>query len=366
LKLTTTPQKFFFFLFFGLVLLGAIYLISPFWQLIFVAAILAFFLDPVYRWLARKTHFKPIPLTALVYVALLLIVIIPLTLGIIAVGSQAAQLAKLLSSNQNEDLVNIVNTWLQDVLGLELFSLLEVFGNIIRENLGDILASIAGSVADLTGSIVNVFFGFIMFSFFFVIMLPNWERLGIFVVRISPLEPETVELYLRQTGLITRSVLLGTFGVAAIQAIILWLVLALLDIPFASLLALLGFFLALIPYIGMSLITIPLGIILILIGQWPSALVIWAVHFFIINNVDLVLRPFIMPKEIKAHSALIIFGLIGGLAAFGMVGLFLGPIIIILLAVSLEVYVENYGQPHIGGLFSVDEDTETESNEKET
>ncbi len=97
----------------------------------------------------------------------------------------------------------------------------------------------------------------------------------------------------------------------------------------------------------MSLVTIPLGLILIVLGQWIPALIIWGIHFFIINNIDLMLRPLIVSKELRAHPALVVIGFIGGLAAFGPIGLFVGPIIIILLANSLDIYIANYGHPSV-------------------
>ncbi len=88
------------------------------------------------------------------------------------------------------------------------------------------------------------------------------------------------------------------------------------------------------------------GIVLILFGQWVAALVLWGVDLLICNNIDLVLRPYITSKEIRrVHQTILLTGFIGGIPAFGLIGLFLGPIVVILLTTSLEIYLENYGQP---------------------
>ena len=178
----------------------------------------------------------------------------------------------------------------------------------------------------------------------FVVLLPNWARLKAYLSRLSPLDTTISELYFERIGLMTRDVMLGTVGVSLIQTIIMWLVFALLNIPFAGVLALFVFFFALIPFLGISLITIPFSVILIAQGQWFGAIVILLVHLIIINNIELVLRPLITSKALKLHPALVILGIIGGLITYGLAGLFAGPIIVVVLTTSLEVFTNNYGQ----------------------
>ena len=231
--------------------------------------------------------------------------------------------------------------------GFSLDDLINWLGQLIRDNLVSILSAITQAVGSIIGSTISLFVSFIMFSFFFVVLLLNHDRLRVFIIKLSPLEPDVTSMYLRRVGLMTRDVMLGVFGVAIIQTLIMWFVLAILDIPFAGVLAIFLFIFALIPFLGMSIITIPLGMILLLIGLWLPALVIWGVHLLIINNIDLLLRPYLTSKELNVHLAMLVVGFVGGLVVFGVIGLFLGPIIIILFTTSLELYLENYGQTAI-------------------
>ena len=82
------------------------------------------------------------------------------------------------------------------------------------------------------------------------------------------------------------------------------------------------------------------------------------------NNIDLILRPLITSKELKVHLSLLVVGFIGGLAAFGVIGLFLGPIIVILFTTSLELYLENYGQRTFST--SAGEDAKRDDKSKQT
>jgi predicted PurR-regulated permease PerM len=91
----------------------------------------------------------------------------------------------------------------------------------------------------------------------------------------------------------------------------------------------------------MSLITIPLGIYLIVQGHVVPALVIWGVHLIAINNVELLLRPLIISQEVRVDRALLATSFFGGMALFGLTGLFVGPILSILLVISIEIYQTN-------------------------
>lgn len=369
MKLTSVYQRIFFFLFLGLILTGSLLVVRPFWQLIVLAGIAASLSHPAYNWLAGKTQWKPGLVTAAIYLLLLAAVLIPIVIGLALIGNQAAQLSQAIQSSDvgvlaqlldaiaqavhktlGIDLTQTINTlmgrFIEQRLGIDLQALINQMDQFIKQNLVKILAWIAGAAAGLVGSAVGLFFGFVVFTFYFVMMLPNLDRLKDFVVKLSPLDPDITGTYLRRVRLIIHDVMLGVFGVAAVMAIILWLVMVLLGIPFAGVIALFVFGFALIPFLGRSLVTIPLGIVLILFGQWVPALILWAVDLLVCNNIDLVLRPYITSKEIRrVHQAILLTGFMGGIPAFGLIGLFLGPMVVILLTTSLEIYLENYGQP---------------------
>jgi Ca2+-transporting ATPase len=92
--------------------------------------------------------------------------------------------------------------------------------------------------------------------------------------------------------------------------------------------------LALIP-MGATLVWLPIGISLILMDQlWPGiGLLLWG--FLVVSTVDNVIRPLVISGASQVPFLVVLFGVLGGLSAFGAVGLFLGPVI---LAVLLSVW----------------------------
>jgi Ca2+-transporting ATPase len=92
--------------------------------------------------------------------------------------------------------------------------------------------------------------------------------------------------------------------------------------------------LALIP-MGATLVWMPIGIYLIFMDQfWPGiGLLLWG--FLVVSTVDNVIRPLVISGASRVPFLIVLFGVLGGLTAFGAVGLFLGPVI---LAVLLSVW----------------------------
>lgn len=350
MKFDTLFQRIFFFILLGLILIGVGLVIHPFWKLIVLGAIVARLLYPMQQWLGRKTKLKRPVITGIIYVLVLLMIIIPILVGLTVIGNQAAQLAQIIESSDGGQLEQQINAFIKQIeqaLDINLQDIANDINDWIRDNLILVLSGIATSISNSIGSAVSLFFGFVLFSFFFVVFLYYHKPIRNFFIQLSPFDPALSETYLRRVGLMTHDVMLGVFGVALIQTAIMWLTMVLVDIPFAGVLAIIMFFFALIPFLGMSLITIPMGIVLILLGHWLPALVIWLVHLIVLNNVDLILRPLITSKEVRVHMALLATGFLGGIPAFGLIGLFIGPILIILLTTSLELYSENYGQAPI-------------------
>ncbi|MCB0165727.1 MAG: AI-2E family transporter [Anaerolineae bacterium] len=362
MKFTTLFQSIFFFAMFIMVSMGMLIVVSPFWRLLVLAAIIASLLLPAHNWLSQRTPFKPALVTAIIYLLLLVLVMIPFGLAAMVIASQANRLLEVLNQLTGPEVEAFIHSLagafglnlnnlseqaliqgLEQWLGFRLEHLLNWFLQTIRDNLVNILTKIVETVGGAIGSVINLLVNFTMFSFFFVILLWESNRLHNFVIRFSPLEARMTRLYVQRVRLMIRDVMLGVFGVAIVQTLIMWFVLAVFNIPFAGVLAIFLFLFALIPFLGIGLITIPLGLILIGVGWWKQALAIWAVHLFIISNVDLILRPYITSKELNVHLALLVIGFVGGLTIFGVMGLFLGPIIIILFTTSLELYLENYG-----------------------
>ena len=91
------------------------------------------------------------------------------------------------------------------------------------------------------------------------------------------------------------------------------------------------------------LVTGPAAIYLFLQGDIFRGvlLVIWALA--VVGGVDNVLKPMFIGTRLKLPMLFLFFGILGGLAVFGALGLILGPVLLALLAALLDLYMEEYG-----------------------
>jgi predicted PurR-regulated permease PerM len=133
---------------------------------------------------------------------------------------------------------------------------------------------------------------------------------------------ETVVL----AGQAVRSVALGVIVTALVQALLAGLGLAVAGVPYAAVLTFIAFVLG-IAQLGPLLILAPAVIWLYWTGSagWATALLIWSIPVIALDNI---LRPILIRRGVQLPMLLIIGGVVGGLIAFGVLGLFVGPVIL--------------------------------------
>lgn len=141
-------------------------------------------------------------------------------------------------------------------------------------------------------------------------------------------------VYLEAAANTTRAVVYGLVLAALGQGILAGIGYAVAGVKAPLLLATITALLAMVP-MGATLIWMPVGISLVLGNQfWPGiGLLLWG--FFVVSTVDNLIRPIVISGAGKVPFLVVLFGVLGGLAAFGAIGLFLGPVI---LSVLLSVW----------------------------
>ena len=141
-------------------------------------------------------------------------------------------------------------------------------------------------------------------------------------------------VYLQAAGNTTRAVVYGLVLAALGQGILAGLGYTFAGVKAPVLFGAITALLAMVP-MGATLVWLPIGIMLILTDQvWSGiGLLLWG--FLAVSTVDNVIRPLVISGASRVPFLVVLFGVLGGLNAFGAVGLFLGPVI---LAVLLSVW----------------------------
>ena len=132
-----------------------------------------------------------------------------------------------------------------------------------------------------------------------------------------------------------RGVFNGVIGTSAAQALLSLIGFWMAGVPGAFLLAMATFFLSVVPG-GPVVLWVPAAIWLNVTGETGWAIFMAAWGFFVISGADNILRPLLIGKGVQAPLPLIFLGVIGGILAFGFLGLFIGPT---LLAIAYNLFL---------------------------
>jgi len=140
---------------------------------------------------------------------------------------------------------------------------------------------------------------------------------------------------LEVAGNTVRGVVYGILGTGLVQAVMAGIGFAIAGVPGAALLALLTFFLSVVP-VGPPLVWIPAALWLFYQGStsWGIFMLVWGV---LVSSVDNVVKPWLISQGSDLPFILIFFGVLGGALIFGFIGVFIGPT---LLAVGYRLVVE--------------------------
>jgi predicted PurR-regulated permease PerM len=195
------------------------------------------------------------------------------------------------------------------------------------------LAPRAGAfVADLLsmlGTLVAI-----LFALFF--MLRDGETMARHVRDRLPLSADESERLMTET----RDLVMASFGagltVAVTQGLIGGVVFWLVGIGAPVFWGIVIGFCSLLPVVGATLVWVPAGLALLLAGEIGRGVLLMLLGVLGISLADNVLRPLLLSGRTSISGLVIFFGLLGGVAAFGFVGLVVGPIILVTTARLLE------------------------------
>ena len=305
-------------------------LIRPFVPILAWSIVLAVALYPVFNFLSRLLGGRRRLAAAILTVVNLGIVIGPATwLGLSAVEGVKDFAANLSAGN----LVvpsppDGVRNW--PLIGPQLFELWNQASNNIRAALHEVaphLKPLAGTMLGLAGNAGVGTLKFLLSVALAGFLFPYGSQLVAagrgFLYRIVP---EQSEHFLELAGTTIRAVSQGVIGVAIIQSLLAGIGLKLAGIPAAGLLAFMVMILAIVQ-IGAAIVLVPVIIWIWIDKDFTTALLL-TVFLGIVGILDNILKPLLMARGLTTPTVVILVGVIGGTLAHGIVGLFIGPIIL--------------------------------------
>lgn len=317
---------------------GGIYLCyrltKPFLPALAWALALAILFVPLQRWLEHRLKHPSV--AALLAVAMIgLIVVAPVTLIGQQLLSQAASGAALveakIASGEWRRAIEAQPALAPVVERIERH--VDLAG--LAKTITDKLSGTAGRI--VKGSAVQTASFFLIFYLLFFFLRDR--RVALLTLRsLSPLtDAEMDQLFARISDTIHATVY-GTMAVASIQGLLGGLMFWWLDLPAPLLWGVVMAVLALVPVLGAFVVWIPAALFLALEGNWKDALVLAAWGLLVVGTIDNLLRPILVGDRLKLHTLLAFVSVLGGLMLFGASGLILGPTVLTITMVLLEIW----------------------------
>jgi predicted PurR-regulated permease PerM len=190
--------------------------------------------------------------------------------------------------------------------------------------------SVGGVVADRGPALVGGAFG-LTFSFLVMIVgmpvfFSHGRRFSQAVADALPIPEADATRILGELHDMTRTLMVSVGLTSAVQAALGGIALFALGVPYALPLTAAMFFFSLLPPVGTGIVWLPAAIWLAYAGHPWKAVILFGWGAGVVSTIDNVLRPLLAGKGVKLSGILLFLGMFGGMAAFGLMGLFLGPI----------------------------------------
>lgn len=329
--------------FFGLMAIVA-YLVwemlAPFVSALALAAIIVTISYPLYERIVRKMPRQNETLGALVSTVLVFLVIfLPLVFITSALVNEAVSVYKIVSAEQVgfeaslRAFESTANTYLPG-FELNVTEYVKQAAAYLAGNLGAIFAG--------TASTIFLFFIAMIGSFY---LFRDGRQFTKTLIAVSPLPDSEDDVILDRMARSLRSVLTGTVLVALIQGTLTAFGLWLFGFERAVLFGVIASFGALIPSVGTSIVFVPAVSYLLLTGSYVSAagLTMWGL--LAVGLIDNLLGPYLMSRGNAMHPFIILLAVLGGISFFGPIGFIVGPVVVTLFMVLLELYAQHIALP---------------------
>lgn len=318
-------------------------IIEPFLGPIAWALFLGFLLQPAQERLTRLLRGRE-SISAFTLTMLVLVLFLgPLTALAIAFARQAAELAgrlqvwlagqrdTTLTSMDQFAVVGRVLQWLDENLHISATQI-QTWAVDGGKMLFQELASYGGIA--FMGAVGTVLaFTVMLFILFFIVR--DGRAIARTGLALVPLPAERREALAERLASVTRAVVQGTALTSMVQGLLLGIGFAIVGMPAPVVFGVLAAVLSVVPFGGTALVWVPALATLLIQGRYGQAAGIVVIGV-IVSTVDNFLKPFLISGRSPLPTVAVFIGVLGGLAAFGLIGLFVGPVVIALVLALLE------------------------------
>ena len=313
-------------------------ILQPFLAPIAWALFIAFLVYPLHRWLSKKLRDRAGWSAGLLTAATVLLLVGPLAGLGAAFAAQAAELLRHAQDfaiehrpEQASDLASIpligpAIVWLQESVGVSLAQIqawaVEGARTVLRT-----LASLGQkAVLGALGTVV----GFVLMIFILFFAIRDGRAMFGTLRELIPMSAGDRSRLFAHLASVTRAMVYGTGVTAVVQGMLIAIGFAVVGLPSPIVFGVLAALLALVPMAGTPVVWLPAVLVLAAQERWYAAifLLIWG---GLVATIDNVLRPMLVSGRAQVGTLTVFIGVLGGVSAFGPIGVILGPLVLALI-----------------------------------
>jgi predicted PurR-regulated permease PerM len=335
-------DRFLVVLFYGVLLLAgylAFSVVAPFLAPLAWAAVFAMVLYPVQARLASRVG---TPRAAVATTLLAAVIIVGPALIVLAILT--SEVTSVVQRVQAGDLTMPaapdVGHWYEGLRQSTLIPLPADPTSTIADAVRAVTTFIAARAGAILQNVASFVFQLFVMLFGLFYFLRDGGRIVDMIRQLLPFEEARRDRMITQTHDLVVATVGSTFAVAITQGALTGLSLWLLGFQSPVLWAVVTSFVSLLPAVGSGLVWGPAAIYLFVTGDIVRGVILVAIGVGVISMADNVLRPLLLSGRTEMHGLLVFISLLGGIAAFGFIGMVIGPVAIAAIGTLLDAVLE--------------------------
>lgn len=342
----TAPLFFLALLVGSAVLVGLV--IAPMIRELLLAVVIASVLRPVHTWLAARLGNRPGVAAGILTFLVIVIVLGPLAMLIAVIVRDGADGIQFLLDTVHGPQVADMVGWLPESSRATVLEAINDLPRNVNEAMGEVgaqgktaSAAVSKSVA-ATGSFL--FHGTLMLiAMFFT--LTSGDAIVTWLDHVSPLAHGQTRELIAISKKVSFSIVVAAIATSGVQAVAALIGFYIAQVPSPIFFASVTFIAAFIPAVGAASVSLVAALLLYLTGHPYMAIFLVGWGVVVVGLVDNVVKPLLIRRGMEIHGGVVFFALLGGLAAFGSIGLIVGPLVVSMFLSLLSMYHRDYS-PH--------------------
>jgi len=313
------------------------FIFKPFLYVLILAVVFATIFDPVHKKILLLSGDKKALSAFLTSILVLIIVIVPVAFFSIKIFDEATELYAFLITNGGVTTVSqFVGTYIQHAL--RFLPVTVDFSGDLNQYLKQAAVWLLQNIGPFFADVFKAFLDIFIFLAALYYLFKDGHTLRASLISLSPLKESYNKTIFHKLALSVNSILKGSLAVACSQGFLTSIGFLIFGIPNVVLWGACSAVASLVPGVGTALVLVPAVAYLVLNGEFFAAfgLLLWAI--FVVGLIDNLIGPVLEARGMKVHSFLILLSILGGISFFGPLGFILGPLVLSLLFVFIDIY----------------------------